>query len=392
MPRNLVKKQCAHCQGYNTKRHDILVIKKVTLQGIQQQGIQRWYCKDCRKPWTPEHSNTNNTKYTLEVYEKAVMLYFDQGASYRGVARELRRKGIRTIDAKRCWRMVQELASNCKAPWEVSVELNPQWSGYICVDGDSLKISNHRESALLGVDIKSLDIPHLILAEHEDLENWLFFFLVLKYPVKYPFRGIVSDGDPAIVSAADLVCQGIPHQFCVKHFQNAIHRYLKYQSSHGQGTWREIERFEEAVCMCIYARSLYESQEQLMAIKTDQGFHKIHLEDAIQMLERNFNRLTQHFIHPGLPRTSNVAEGTIRKLDRRLNTMDSFSSHETAWNILKMLALWTRFRVLTDCKNLNKHRNGFCPLELTGIDTHNINWINFSQKNIQFSKNQKTQL
>lgn len=340
MPRIAVRKACPFCNRVNTKRHSIYVVKKATLQGLKHIGIQRWYCKDCHRAFTPLSSNNESTKYTTEVQEKAIILYFDQGASYRGVARELRRKGIKTIDAKMCWKIIQELASNCKTPWEVSIELNPQWSGYICVDGDSLKIGNHRESSLLGVDVKTLDIPHLILAEHEDLENWLFFFLVLKHTVKYPFRGIVSDGDPAIVSAADLVCQGIPHQFCVKHFQNSMHGYLKYQSSHGRGTWREVEHFEDTIRRCFYAKSLEEAMLILSAIKSDPGFRKIHLEDAIGMLERNFNRLTQHFLHPGLPRTSNVAEGTIRKLDRRLNTMDSFSSHETAWNILKMLALW----------------------------------------------------
>lgn len=387
MPKVTIHKRCPKCKGFNTKRHSIHVVKKVTLHGVESRGVQRWYCKDCNRTFIPQRPNSETTNYTMEVSEKAVILYFDQESSYRSVARELRRKSIKNIDAKRCWSMVQSMASNCKTPWEVSTELNPQWSGYIGVDGDSLKIGSHRESALLGVDVESLDIPHSILAEHEDLQNWLFFFLVLKYSIRYPFRGIVSDGDPAIMSAADLVCPDVPHQYCVKHFQDGMHRYLRYQSSHGRGTWREVDRFEDAVHFCLYAQTLEEAKMRLSAIKIDPGFRKIHLEDAIQMLERNFNRLTQHFIHPGLPRTSNVAEGTIRKLDRRLNDMDSFSSHKTAWNILKMLTLYTRFRVLTDCKNPHKHRNGFCPLELAGVNTHNINWIRFSQKSIQFSKN-----
>ncbi|MDP3012660.1 MAG: transposase, partial [Candidatus Subteraquimicrobiales bacterium] len=355
MPRGTIHQPCPCCQGTNTKRHDILVLKRITLQGVQPKGVQRWFCKDCGKPFTPKRPEAELQHYNLAVHEKAVMLYFDQGASYRAVAREFYRLGLKSVDAMRTWKLVQTMASNSKTPWQVSLELKPQWCGYIVVDGDSLKVGNHRESALLGVDIETLDIPHLILAEHEDIENWLFFFLVLKYTVGYPFKGIVSDGDPAIEEAIRLVCPGTPHQFCVKHFQDGLHRYLRYQSSHGRGTWREVQRFEDAVRRCLYTTTLEEARKYLLAIQIDPGFRKIHLEDGIRMLERNFERLAQHFLHPGLPRTSNVAEGLIRKLDRRLNAMDSFGSHETAWSTLKMLTIHTRFRNLTDCRKPNGH-------------------------------------
>jgi transposase-like protein len=361
-----------------------LVLKKVTLQGIRPQGVQRWYCKDCRRAFTPEHAGTG--KYTREVQEQAAMLYFDQGASYRAVARGLLRMGISNIDAKGCWSLVQRLASNCKAPWEISLGFNPRWSGYLAVDGDSIPIASHRQSILLGVDVESLDIPHLILAEHEDAENWLFFFVVLKGTLGYPFKGIVSDGDPAIESVVQLVCPGIPHQLCVKHFGDGLHRYLRYQSSHGRGTWREVQRFEETVRSCLYARNLQEAKQLLEAIRADPGFRRVHLEDGLALLERNFGRLTQHFLHPGLPRTSNVAEGVIRKLDRRLNAMDSFANHQTAWNTIKMLALHTRFRTLTDCRRLHKHRNGLAPLELAGVNIQGLNWIHCGQRTQQRDK------
>ena len=115
-------------------------------------------------------------------------------------------------------------------------------------------------------------------------------------------------------------------------------------------------------------------------IRADMGFKRARLDGPITLLERQWNRLTQHFHHPGLMRTSNAAEGLFRKLDRRIDAMDSFAGHDTAWNILKMLMTHTRFRVLTDCRGPNKHRNGFSPLQLAGIDTRHMNWIRFSQK------------
>jgi transposase-like protein len=334
----------------------------------------------CQKPFTPERPEATRGRYEVSLVEQAVLLYIDQGASYRAVARELRRRGVPHLDAKRCWSLIQGVGAGCLSPWELSRQLRPQWSGYLALDGDSLRVGPRRELMLLGVDLETLDVPHLILAEHEDTENWLFFLLVLKHTLGYPFRGIVSDGDPAVEQAVGLVCPGVPHQFCVRYFQDGLHRYLRYQSSHGRGTWREIRRFEDLVHQCIYSSTLQGAARCLAAIKTDAGFRRIHLEDAIRLLERNFSRLTQHFLIPGLPRTTNVIEGLIHRLDRRLNAMDSFANHETTWNILKLLGAQLRFRTLTDCRHPYQHRNGFCPLQLANINTNTLNWIQFSKK------------
>ncbi len=379
MPRRSVRQPCPHCGAFNTKRHSILVLKKVTLHGVTPHGVQRWYCKDCCRAFTPERPPSETTRYTLDVHEKAVMLYFDQGSAYRAVARELQRMGVARITPEQCWKMVQALAGNCKAPWEVSLELKPRWSGFIGVDADHVQVASHWEAPMLGVDIGTLDIPHLILAEREDAETWLFYFLVLK-AVGYPFRGIVSDGDPSIWSAAQLVCPGVPHQLCVKHFLDDLHRYLRYRSSHGRGTWRILERFENMAHGCLYALTLPEVRMRLAMIQVDPDFRRIQLHDGIGMIERNFTALTQHFACPGLPRTNNVTEGTIRKLDRRLTPMDGFASHQSAWNVLKMLTLHTRFRRLTDCRQPHRHRNGHNPLQLAGIDTRQLHWIRFGQK------------
>jgi len=69
---------------------------------------------------------------------------------------------------------------NSKSPLEVGLELKPNWSGYLIVDGDSTIIGKQKESLLIGVDSYSQDIRHAILAEHEDGMNWTHFFLVKK--------------------------------------------------------------------------------------------------------------------------------------------------------------------------------------------------------------------
>ena len=70
------------------------------------------------------------------------------------------------ITAATAYHRIIKLGFNCKTPMETSVDLKPQWSGYLLVDGDSLVVGSHRESLLLGVDAGTQDIPNAILAEH----------------------------------------------------------------------------------------------------------------------------------------------------------------------------------------------------------------------------------
>ena len=124
---------------------------------------------------------------------------------------------------------IAEQTQNCKAPWEVSLELKPTWSGYLIVDGDSIPIAGHREPLLLGVDAHTQDIPHAFLAEHEDGQNWTHFLLMMRAPIHYPFKGLISDGDPAIQEAIMAICPHVPHQLCVRHFEKQLDRYLRYE-------------------------------------------------------------------------------------------------------------------------------------------------------------------
>ncbi|GAH79815.1 unnamed protein product, partial [marine sediment metagenome] len=121
---------------------------------------------------------------------------------------------------------------------ETSLELKPNWSGYLIVDGDSMRIGSHKESLLLGVDAFSQDIPHAILAEHEDGQNFTHLLLVLKFPINYQFRGIISDGDPSVQEPIKVVLPGVPYQYCVQHFEKELYRYIRYQFTQKRGYWR----------------------------------------------------------------------------------------------------------------------------------------------------------
>jgi len=269
---------------------------------------------------------------------------------------------------------------NCKSPLEVSLELTPQWSGYLMVDGDSITVGRRRESLLFGVDSYSQDIPHALLAEHEDGMNWTHFFLVMKYPIAYPFKGIISDGDPAIQEARQAVLPDVPWQLCIKHFEDGLSRFLRYQFTQKRGYWRETDRFLKAVHQMLYAKSFEKAQTYLTAISIDPGFKQAGLSEVIENVNEKFPALVTHHFYPGMPRTNNIAEGVISRLDEKINQADGYMYHDTCWATLKMLMMWYRFKKFTDCRKKNKHKNGKSPLDLAGVDTSNIDWIKLSQR------------
>lgn len=342
----------------NTKRHGKTLTKK-------NGSHIRWYCKSCQRTFSPWFERLN---------QDATRIYFDNGASYRSVGRELK------IEPKTAYQKIIALGFNCKSPMETSIELKPRWSGYIIVDGDSILIGKHRESLLLGVDAFSQDISHAILAEHEDGQNWTHLLLVLKDPIHYPFKGIISDGDPTVQEAIKVVLPGLPYQYCVRHFEKELYRYIRYQFIQKRGYWRESDRFLKASKNLLYAKNFETAEKYLLAISIDPGFKKAGLDEVINKIKLNFSDLTRHHFYPGMPRTSNIGEGVISRLDSKINQADGYKCHKTAWATLKMLIMRYRFKVFTDCRKKNKHKNGKSPLELAGVNVSNINWIKFSQR------------
>jgi len=346
--------KCPFCYGLETKRH-----------GRTNGGHIRWYCKQCCRTFTP---------YDQQLSTRGTALYFDSEASYRAVGRDL------GISPKAAWHRIITLGFNCKSPMETSIELKPRWSGYLVVDGDSMVIGDHRESLLLGVDVESQDIPHAILAENEDGLNWTRFLLVANHPVCYPFKGIISDGDPAIQESIKTVFPDLPYQYCSRHFEKELYRYLRYQFTQKRGYWREGERFLEASKNMLYAQDFGTAQRYFRSIVSDVGFKNAGLDELIHKIRVNFKDLTRHHFYPGMPRTTNIAEGVISRLDSKINQADGYQNHNTAWATLKMLIMRYRFKVFTDCRNGNKHKNGKSPLEVAGINVSAYNWITFSQK------------
>jgi transposase-like protein len=366
--------RCPWCGSLNTKRHGR---KKLRRRRSNRSTLyrQRWYCKACNRTFSSgAESDSKAVPDTNDFDARAVTMYFDRGASYRGVGREL------SIDPMTAYTHIAQLAQNCKAPWEVNLELKPTWSGYLIVDGDAIRVKDHREFLLLGVDTYSQDIPHAILAEHENGQNWTHFLVMMRSPIHYPFKGLTSDGDPALQEAIMAVCPDVPYQLCVRHYEKQLQRYLRYELCLSSRWRQEQQRFLSAVHNMLYADSMSLAQKYRDVISIDPGFKKAGLGELITTMNSKFADLTRYHLHPGIPRTTNIAEGVISRLDYKITAGKSYKSHTTAWATLKMLIMYLRFKKFTDCQRKNRFKNGQSPLQLAGVNVSNLNWITFSQK------------
>jgi len=124
---------------------------------------------------------------------------------------------------------------------------------------------------------------------------------------------------------------------------------------------------------------LTRAHQQFKQIAVDAGFHQAGFSGIIKHIKKQFPHLVTHHRHAGMPRTNNIIEGVISRLDERIDPADGYGAHKSCWATLKMLIMWYRFKRFTDCRKKNRHKNGKSPIQLAGVDTSDINWIRYSQ-------------
>lgn len=344
--------RCSQCGGLKTRRN-----------GYTSDGKQRWVCRDCGQSFSPVVQ-----RKTLA----AAKCYFEEQASYRNTGHAI------GLDGKHVWERIIGLGLTCKSPAEVSMEFGPTWCGYLLVDSDSICVGSRKESLLLCADAYSQDIPHAALVEHEGAPEWSEFFETLKENIRYPLKALVADGDPAIEAARLKVFPEIPLQLCVLHYERGLKGFLKHRFTQRPGYWRETERFLDAVHRLLYAPDLATAVRYRHAIEHDPGFRRAGLDEPIANLTERFPQLVTHHSLQGLPRTTNIMEGIISRLDSKITASKSYKQHDTAWATLKLLVMRYRFKPFEVCRKRNKHKNGKSPLQLAGVNTAGLNWVAFS--------------
>jgi transposase-like protein len=356
-------KRCPYCAGFNTKKFGYKSHKR-TRPDHSSIRLARWFCKSCKKTFI-----NSNSIFAIDHAKDAAELYFDAKASYRSVAKVL---GIHKMTA---YDHIQEVCQRAKMPWELSKELNPTWSGYIAIDSNTINVFKFKKHLQISVDTGTRDIPNAILAHHDDAPNWTLMLTMLKDQLSYPFKGIVSDGDSSIISAVNSALPNIKHQICVRHFENEMYRFLQYRKHRIRVDAKLSKLFMKYLHEVLYAKNIYDYKYELYRLLKHSKLKHPDLKDAVTKLQHAYKYLTPHFFDRNIPRTNNIAENVISQLDLKINQIVKFQSHETAWNTIKLLISWYRFKKFSSCRKRNRKNNGHSPLELAQANLNNKHWI-----------------
>jgi len=95
------------------------------------------------------------------------------------------------------------------------------------------------------------NLPVGLLTKEELEIYWILILDGLK-KINYPFKGVVSDGDPKIRGAIKKVIPNIPFQMCVKHYEDYLKFVLKYKFNKLIGMERGI--FFDKITFCGICR------------------------------------------------------------------------------------------------------------------------------------------
>jgi transposase-like protein len=363
------KRRCYFCGGTNTKRHDIRFKSRKTTQGFKREQHQRWFCKDCGKPFTPTRIKPVN--FSLKI--KGCKLYYDAECSYRAVSRQI------GVSAYRIFQIIDSLGANCKSTIQVARELKPTWLGYLLIDEKSIWIKGIEWYLLVAVDLKTQDIVHWDLVFREDETEVAWFLIIIKMVIAYPFRGLISDLLPVFYGTRRWLLPGIAHQFCTIHAYKTTDRYIKYHYKGGNKLWASrLLLVTRIICKCQHLETAQRAIQYLERHHSE--LRKAKLIRRLNLLRRRFPYLIHHFKDPNLRPNNNVVENVIRQLNMKLKKMAGFESYETAYHSISLLIMRYRFHKF-ECSRIPGH-NGKSPLELPGADTSKIDWVRFSQRNL----------
>jgi hypothetical protein len=267
---------------------------------------------------------------------------------------------------------VYEVGGMAKTPLEVSAELQPQWGGFLGIDGKAIFVKGNKHCLLIGVDHPSQDIVHALVLEAETAEGLARLETEARLDAGYPLYGVVSDFAPGFAQTHRDYFGEVPFQACRVHFDRRLDSDIPKKSWTGKAPL--YAELKDRIRTVLYADTLDEARALLSDLAAERSrFKNTGKVDTLRGLERNFEFYTAHHRVPGLPADNNVTENVIKQLNKKLRLMEGFESLESAERYVRLLVGCYRFKRFTDSCN----GNGKSPLELAGIDLHGLDWLTF---------------
>lgn len=288
--------------------------------------------------------------------------------------------------------VVLEAARESKGSIWIAKKFQPKWGNVLSVDGKVIRVfdpfakehwgTNAEKKYLLkkiwlcGVDVATKDLPHYKVTDGETKIDLFDYFTTLKQEIGYDLKVCVCDGNSETMETARMVYGAkIGIQLCVRHFIETLKRITKEEK---QTRRKETEQLVMNIWGALESKTENDCFSTLKALSSIEETRSQKLMQ--QSLGRQIFLLTTHFRYRDeffVPRYNNDAENLFRQVNLRLKSWNMFRNKTNAEHYLKTWALMRRFTKFTDCKGgINKLKNGKTPLELAGVNTEEIDYLN----------------
>ncbi len=339
--------KCTFCGSLNSHRHG-KVARKYKLP------LQRFKCLDCSKTFTLGLSHSQYISKTSQI--EITRAHIEGRTSIRTIANQ---KGMSKTTVLKS---IHEVTSQCATAAWIATNLEPQWSGYLGIDGKMIRVWDwaakyfrytkqqkrwlHKMSLIACLDLGTLDVPMHFLGSEETSIDLKICLEQLK-EIGYPLKGYVTDGNDDIKKIVEMVFGRVPHQLCIVHFLKNLRIKM------GVGIISEEQYRDANFCILRGQRpTLLKVPEDLFT------YQKV----------------------KGLPRTNQAVENFFRFIALRVKTLNVFRNWKTATNYLNALVLYRRFKKFESCKGKNKSFNGRAPLEIAGCDINKLDYLDLNIK------------
>ena len=216
---------------------------------------------------------------------------------------------------------VCEVGGMAKSPLEVSAELQPQWGGFLGIDGKAIFVKGNKHCVLIGVDHPTQDLVHALVLEAETAAALARLETEARLDAGYPLYGVVSDFAPGFARAHRDHFGDVPFQACRVHFDRRLDSDIPKKSWTGKAPL--YAELKERIRAVLYADTFDEARALLSDLTAERSrFKHTGKVDTLRGLERNFEFYSAHHRVPGLPADNNVTENVIEQLNKKLRLME----------------------------------------------------------------------
>lgn len=272
------------------------------------------------------------------------------------------------------YRFERAAGLNCKSPLEVSIELKPEWGGFLQIDGTQIKVKGAAMCLLLAADTNTQDILHaLILPDEKDTQGIRKALTALRDTGYTPRMNLIDDA-PSLKKAVLGVYPSVPLQLCVEHKWWVIDKLLPDNK-----VVESQRNLKAKIHDFLFAKTQDDALQAYCLINDDPQWADPQSQAAIRSIRQDNRYLTTHFrvderlgTENRSPRTNSVIEGINSRLKAKITQIRGFKSNENARGTINMLIMHYR---ATPFEGAEDKRS---PLERANRPLSN--WIKMSQR------------